>query len=79
MASAEDLMDEEVRVQRLRGCLDRIAFDLAHTVSTYEAARELIEEARRHALALFPDKAAVFDLVVLPRFHRILDERALVG
>jgi hypothetical protein len=31
--------------------------------------------ARRQALELFPGKADVFDLVLAPRFQRILDER----
>jgi hypothetical protein len=29
---------------------------------------------RRRSLALFPDKAHVFDLVLAPRFRRIIDE-----
>jgi hypothetical protein len=30
--------------------------------------------AREHALSLFPGKGDVFDLVLAPRFARILDE-----
>ena len=37
-------------------------------------AEELVAATRRRALALFPDKGQVFDLVLAPRLRRILDE-----
>ena len=42
---------------------------------THEEAVEMVAVARRQALEMFPDKAPVFDLVLAPRFQRILDER----
>jgi hypothetical protein len=39
-------------------------------------AEKLVAATRRRALELFPDKGDVFDLVLAPRFRRILDECA---
>ncbi len=36
----------------------------------------MIERTRGEVLAIFPDKGVVFELVLRPRFMRILDERA---
>ena len=39
-----------------------------------EEAEALVAGVRRRALELFPGKAHVFDLVLAPRFRRIIDE-----
>ncbi len=40
-----------------------------------EESLTLIENTKKAALALFPDKEFVYDLVYTPRFRRIIAER----
>jgi len=53
------------------------AYRLGHTPLTRKEANALIERTRAEILELFPGKGEVFDLVLRPRFLRILNERAL--
>ena len=43
---------------------------------TRAEAEDLVAAARRRALELFPDKAATYDLILAPRFARLMDEFA---
>ncbi len=63
---------------RLRVLVDLTTYRLRYASLSRQEALALIERTREHILALFPDKDAVFDLVLHPRFLRILNERALV-
>lgn len=77
MPSKEDLREEQIRMLRLRLRVDLTVYRLAHTpVSRWEALA-LIERTREEILALCPDKEDVFELVLRPRFLRIVNERAL--
>jgi len=40
-----------------------------------EEASELVANAKRAALALFPDKELAYDLIYKPRLQRLLRER----
>ncbi len=73
----EQAREEQVRMIRLRLRADLTAYRLGHTPLTREEALDLIERARVEILELFPGKEEVFDLVLRPRFLRILNERAL--
>ncbi|MGH7166481.1 MAG: hypothetical protein ACREIS_13265 [Nitrospiraceae bacterium] len=64
---------------RLRLRADLTVYRLAYGSLTREEALALIERTREEILDLFPDKGQVFDLVLRPRFLRIMNERALVG
>lgn len=66
---------EEERVRRLRTLVDFATTVLRQGGLTFDEARRLIAATRSRALELFPDKSGVFDLVILPRFRRILQER----
>ena len=48
---------------------------LRQTRGSRAEAEALVQGVREEALRLFPDKADVFELVLAPRFRRILDER----
>jgi len=37
-------------------------------------AEELVAAARKHALELFPDKESTYEIVLAPRFARLMDE-----
>ena len=61
---------------RLRLRADVTAYRLRCQPMSHEQALTLIERTRAEILALFPGKGDVFDLVLRPRFLRILNERA---
>lgn len=77
MATRPEILEEQVRMIRLRLRVDLTAYRLGHTTLTREEALSLIEQTRQEVLELFPEKGGVFDLVLRPRFLRILNERAL--
>jgi len=75
MASAQDNREEQIRMMRLRLRADLTAYRLAHVPMSRDQALRLIEQTRKEILELFPGKGNVFDLVLRPRFLRILQER----
>mgnify|MGYP003349529678 FL=1 len=70
--------EEQLRMGRLRRVADVTAYWLEHGVFTHEEALSIIEHARGEILKLCPGKDEVFELILRPRFLRILSERALV-
>jgi len=77
MASDLEIVEEQVRMNRLRATVDVAAFCLRGVSLSREEATDVIEHTRREVLKLCPGKEDVFDLVLRPRFIRILDERAM--
>ena len=75
---AELLKDEEKRMRRLRFIMDLFQAVLMQADMTLREAFDTITDAKRAALALFPDKGDVFDLIYLPRFRRIIRERFVI-
>jgi hypothetical protein len=73
------IAEEQRRLDRLRRLVDVTSAVLRQTTSTRAEAESLVCTAREQALRLFPDKAEVFDLVLAPRFRRIIDERWPAG
>ena len=77
MREAADRAAVEEEVLRLR--LLRMVVDLTCNVlmqgrlSPDEAA-DLVSAARRRALELFPDKEATYELILAPRFARLVRE-----
>jgi hypothetical protein len=76
MPSPQDILNEELSMMRLRLRVDLTTYRLRHTPLSRPEALALIERTREEILELFPGKDAVFDLVLQPRFLRILNERA---
>lgn len=62
---------------RLRRVVDITAYWLEKGSFSHEEALSIIEHARSEILKLCPGKDEVFELVIRPRFARILNERAL--
>ena len=77
MASNPEILEEQVRMNRLRATVDVAAYFLRGASLSHEEALDVIEHTRREVLKLCPGKEDVFDLVLRPRFIRILDERAM--
>lgn len=78
MASKQEILEEQVRMNRLRAAVDVATYCLRHVALTREEALNVIEHTRAEVLKLCPGTGEVFDLVLRPRFLRILNERALV-
>jgi hypothetical protein len=66
--------DEDRRARRLRVIVDLTSSVLMQQRMTRAEAEELVAAARRHALELFPDKESTYELILAPRFARLMDE-----
>jgi len=74
MADPAAIAEEQARADRLRRIVDVACAILRQGRLSREEAEALVADARRRAMALFPGKEDVFDLVLAPRFRRIVDE-----
>ena len=78
--SKEDLMlavverYNETLVGAFSETLGRAA-DISQEEMTLEEASEMVANAKRAALAMFPDKELAYDLIYKPRLQRLLRER----
>jgi hypothetical protein len=66
--------EEQARADRLRRTVDVACAVLRQGRLSRAEAEALVADTRRRALALFPGKEGVFDLVLAPRFRRIVEE-----
>ena len=72
----EDLIrEEEKKLRRLRFIVDLAQAVLMQSPLTLREALDLVDQTKKVALALFPDKGPVYDLVYEPRFRRIINEK----
>ena len=72
----EDLIREEERkMRRLRFIVDLAEAVLMQSSLTLRESLDVMDQTKKAALSLFPDKESVYDLIYLPRFRRIIDER----
>lgn len=69
-----ELADEQRRLRELRTVVDLAASVIAQGHLGRGEAERLVAAARERALRLFPDKAATFDLILAPRFARLVAE-----
>lgn len=70
----EAVADERRRADVLRRTVDVACALLRQAHLTREEAETVVAFTRTRVLELFPGKEDVFDLVLAPRFARILDE-----
>jgi hypothetical protein len=68
------IAEERRRLHQLRTLVDLTRNLLVQERMTRAEAETLVARTRRQALALFPDGASTFDLVLAPRFRRLMDE-----
>ena len=76
-ADREQLIEEEkAKIRRLRFLVDLTTSVLYQDQKmTIQEARAFVRNTEKAILAMFPDKQETFDIVLLPRFERILQER----
>ena len=68
---------EELRkIRRLQVMMNMVMSVISQDVNmTVEEASELVADAKRAALAMFPDKELAYDLLYKPRLQRLMKER----
>ena len=72
--------EEKKKIRRLRLLVDLTMSVLYQDAElTLEEARRMIGGAEKAILNMFPDKQRTFDILLLPRFERVLRERWGVG
>lgn len=71
-------MEEEKKMRRLRFVVNLAQAVLMQADLTLREAFQVMEDTKKAALVLFPDKEAVYDLVYAPRFRRIVSERFVI-
>jgi hypothetical protein len=71
---ARALADEARRVRQLRTIVDLTTSLLVQQPMERDEAERLVAAARRRVLELFPDKEETYELILAPRFARLLVE-----
>ncbi len=70
------IQEEKKKIRRLRVLVDLTTSVLYQDAAlTLEEAQQLVRGAEKAILKMFPDKQQTFDIVLRPRFERILRER----
>lgn len=75
MTSGEELQREEERMRFLKWLTDATVWRLTVCPLTQLQGERIIQETRNRVLALFPGTGDLFDLILRPRFERVLRER----
>jgi hypothetical protein len=77
IAGNPDQRDEEQRlIRRMQMMMNLVTQTIAQDGSlSYDEAAQMIADARRAALAMFPGKELAYDLIWRPRFQRLMLER----
>jgi hypothetical protein len=71
----EEADEENKRIRRLQIMMNMVMSVLSQEEMSLEEASELVANAKRAALAMFPDKELAYDLIYKPRLQRLLRER----
>ncbi len=72
----EEKAEESRRIRRLQLMMNMVMQVIQQDRSLpVEQASEMVADARRAALAMFPEKALAFDLIFWPRLQRLMRER----
>jgi hypothetical protein len=74
MARGEELEREEEQMRLLKWLADATVWRLTVGPITHLQGDEIIRETRKQVVILFPDKGHLFDLILRPRFERVLRE-----
>ena len=75
-ARTEALQDETRRLRMLRTVVDLTTSILQQGRVSRAEAEALVAASRRRILDLFPDKESTYELILAPRFARLIQEFA---
>jgi hypothetical protein len=74
--SSAEIALEARRIRRLQLVMDVVAKAIREDRNlSVERASQMVANARRLALSMFPDKTLAFDLIFWPRLQRLMRER----
>lgn len=73
--STQEVEEENRRIRRLQIMMNMVMSVLSQDDMSLEEASDLVANAKRAALAMFPDKELAYDLIYQPRLQRVLRER----
>jgi hypothetical protein len=74
--SREELQEESRKIRRLQIMMSMVMQVIAQDLTlTVEEASEMVADARKAALTMFPDKELAFNLIYWPRLQRLMRER----
>jgi len=71
----EEFFEEEKKLKRLRAIVDFAIEHIKNQNITHDEAIRIIEGVKKYALKLFPEKEEAFDIIYIPRFKRLLNEK----
>ncbi len=71
----EDALEEERRFRQLRFVVDFAMEYINNQSINHDEVIRIVEGVKKYALKLFPDKEDAFDIIYLPRFKRLLNEK----
>src|SRR5579863_10385169 len=75
-ANAAEAEEERRLIRRMQMMMNLVIQTIAQDPSlTYDEAAQMIADARRAALTMFPGKELAYDLIWRPRFQRLMRER----
>ncbi len=74
MVSQEEIQREDEQMRLLKWLADATVWRITIGPITQAEGQEVIEAARHRVLNLFPDGGHLFDLILRPRFERLLTE-----
>lgn len=70
-----EIREENRRIRFLRFLVDFSILSIQQSDLSYEEAIKTVEDVKRTALALFPEKEETFELIYRPRFQRVIEDR----
>lgn len=71
-----DSQEEAKKIRRLQLMISMVISVISQDPDlTVEEASELVANAKRAALAMFPDKELAFEIIYKPRLQRVMRER----
>jgi hypothetical protein len=74
--SPQDNQEEAKKIRRLQVMISMVMSVISQDPDlTLEEASELVANAKRAALAMFPDKEFAFEILYKPRLQRVMRER----
>ena len=74
--SVHDPVEEGKLIRRLQMMMNLVMQTIAQDGSlTIDEASQMIADARKAALAMFPDKELAYEIIWRPRFQRLMRER----
>ncbi|SRR5579884_1150168 len=74
--NAAEAEDERRLIRRMQMMMNLVMQTIAQDPTlSYDEAAQMIADARRAALTMFPGKELAYDLIWQPRFQRLMRER----